>query len=95
MAQIGQQSQTLSIEVIKKDPELLTRLLLQERNVSLIFEKRGDQVRYAYLKPHDEESIRILQEAKAEHEQLSKEGYTREQAFKEFEEARQEIGDTV
>lgn len=95
MAQITEQSQYVSIEAIKKNPELITRLFFQDQDVSLIFEKRGDQVRYAYLKTHDEESIRILQEAKAEYEQFSKEGYTREQAFKEFEEARQEIGDTV
>ena len=95
MAQMAQQSQTLSIEVIKKDPELLARLLLQERNVSLIFEKRGDQVRYAFLKTYDEESIRILHEAKAEYEQLNKEGYTREQAVNEFEEAQQDISNAL
>jgi hypothetical protein len=95
MAQMAQQSQTLSIEVIKKDPELLARLLLQERNVSLIFEKRGDQVRYAFLKTYDEESIRILHEAKAEYEQLNKEDYTREQAVNEFAEAQQEISNAL
>lgn len=92
MAQITEQSQYVSIEAIKKNPELITRLFLEDQDVSLIFEKRGDQVRYAYLKTYNEESIRILQEAKAEYEQLGKHGYTREQAFKEFEEARQVMG---
>lgn len=95
MAQVNQQAQQVSIEAIKRDPELITRLLLRERDVSLLFEKRGDQVRYAYLKTYNEESVRLLQEAKAEYEQRKQEGYTREQAFKEFEEAQEEINRAV
>ena len=90
MTQLRQQSQQVSIEAIKKNPELIVQLLLQDQDVSLLFEKRGNQVRYAYLKTYDEESVRILQEAKTEYEQLNKTGYTREQALKEFEEAQEE-----
>jgi hypothetical protein len=91
MEELLEQPQQVSIEDIKKNPELITRLFLQEQDVSLILKKRGDQVSYIYLKTYDSDSIRILREAKAEHQQLDERGYTREQAFKEFEEALQEI----
>lgn len=91
MEQLLEQPQHLSTEEIRKNPELVTQLLLQEQDVSVIFEKRGDQVSYAYLKTYDKESVRILQEAKAEYKQLKEKGYNREQALKEFEEAQREI----
>jgi hypothetical protein len=91
MEQLLEQPQQVSIEDIKKNPELITRLFLQEQDVSLILEKRGNQVSYVYLKTYGSDSIRILREAKAEHQQLDERGYTREQAFKEFEEAQQRI----
>lgn len=91
MEQLLEQPQYVSLDEIRKNPELITQLLLQEQDVSVIFEKRGDQVSYAYLKTYDKDSIRILREAKKEHQQLSKKEYTRKQAFKEFEEAQQEI----
>jgi hypothetical protein len=95
MEQLSEQPQQLSIEEIRKNPELITQLLLQEHDVSVIFEKRGDQVSYAYLKTYDKESIRILREVKADYERLREKGYAREQAFKEFEEAQQEINKYV
>lgn len=95
MEQLLEQPQQLSIEEIRKNPELITQLLLQEQDVSVIFEKRGDQVSYIYLKTYDKESIRILREAKAEHKRLREKGYTRKQALKEFEETQQEINKYV
>ncbi len=85
----------LSIKEVKKNPGLVADLLLKERDVSLIFEKRGDTVSYAYLKTYDEESIRILREAKKEHEEAKRHGYNREKAFEDFEEARKAIGDRL
>jgi hypothetical protein len=95
MEQQIEQPQQLSIEEIRKNPELITQLLLQEQDVSVIFEKRGDQVSYIYLKTYDKESIRILREAKADHKRLKEKGYEREQALKEFEEAQQELNKYV
>lgn len=86
-----EQPQIISVEEIKKKPELITQLLLQEQDVSVMFEKRGDQVSYFYLKTYDKDTIRILRETKAEHNQLNEKGYTREQAFKEFIEAQLQI----
>ena len=65
---------------------------MKEQDVSVILERRGDKVSYAYLKTYDRESLRILREAKEEHRRCRKSGYTREQAFGDFEEAREEIG---
>ena len=43
------------------------------------------------MKTYDDESVRILEEAKMEHKMLRKKGYTRKQAFKEFNEALDEM----
>jgi len=43
------------------------------------------------MKSYDKESVRILEEAKEEHKRYKDNGYSREQAFSDFEEARKEI----
>ena len=85
-------SQHMSVEDIRNNPALVADLLLKDHNISLIFERRGDKINITYMKAHDEESLRILREAKEEHKKHRESGYTREQAFDEFEEARKEIG---
>lgn len=95
MEQLLEQPQHISLEEIRKNPEQIVQLLLQEQDFSVIFEKRGDQISYAYLKTYDKDSIRILREAKAEHNQLKDKEYSRQQAFIEFEEAQQEINKLV
>lgn len=85
-------SQHMSVEDIRNNPELIADILLKEQDVSVIFERRGDNVSYAYLKTYDRESLRILREAKEEHRRCRERGYTREQAFGDFEEAHGEIG---
>ena len=81
----------MSVEDIRKNPKLIAQLFWEDRDVSVIFEKRGNKVRYAYLKTYDNENVRILQEAKDEHKRFRERGYTREQAFADFEGARKEI----
>ena len=71
--------------------ELERESLFKEQDVSVILEKRGNKVRYAYLKTYGKETIRILEEAKNEHKKVKEKGYTREQAFKDFNEAREEM----
>jgi predicted RNA-binding protein YlqC (UPF0109 family) len=70
MEKLTEQPQHISIEEIRKNPELITQLLLQDQDVSVIFEKRGNQVSYTYLKTYNKDSIRILQEAKADYKRL-------------------------
>jgi hypothetical protein len=72
----------MSVEDIRNNPEFIAELLLKDRDVSVIFEKRGNKVRYAYLKTYNKESIRILQEAKEEHKRFREKGCNRKQAFK-------------
>ena len=45
------------------------------------------------LKTHDQESLRLLDDAKNEHKRLKENGYNREQAFEDFEQARKNIND--
>ena len=89
---MSEQTQHMSIEDIRNRPELVADILLKSKDVSVIFERRGDKVRYAYLKAYDPESARIMREAKEEHNGLKEKGYTPEQAFEDFEQAREEIG---
>ena len=83
--------QYFSVEDIKKNPELITQLLLKTQDISVILEKRGNKVLFAYLNTYNKETIRILEESKNEYKKIKKKGYTHEKAFKDFTEAREEI----
>ena len=89
--QITGEYQDISIEEIKSHPEIVTDWLLNDDEVSLIFEKRGQKIRFAYLRKYDGETMRILEEAKREYTQKKQEGYNREQAFQDLIDAQQEI----
>jgi len=91
MEQIYMQLQYVFVDDIKKNPNLIAQILLKDHDVSVIFEKRGRNVKYSYLKIHDQESLRLLDEAKKEHKKLKENGYNREQAFEDFEQARKNI----
>ena len=93
MDQIYMQPQYVFIDDIKKNPDLIAQILLKDHDVSVIFEKRGRNVKYSSLKIHDQESLRLLNEAKNEHKSLKENGYKREQAFDDFEQARNNIND--
>jgi len=53
--------------------------------------KKGDKVQFAYLKTYDDETVRILEEAKKEYAGMKQKGYTREQAFEDFSEGQKQI----
>ncbi|MBM3236187.1 hypothetical protein FJZ31_07790 [Candidatus Poribacteria bacterium] len=91
MEEVSEKSQYFLIEDVRKNPELIAELLFKEQDVSVILEKRGNRVRYTYLKTYDKETVRILEEVKSEYRKIKEKGYTREQAFKDFTDARREI----
>ena len=91
MAQIAEKFQNIILEDLKIHPELLTGMLFSDDDVSLILEKRGQTVRYAYLRKYDQDSRRILEEARREYAEKKKQGYNREQAFQDLLEAQTEI----
>jgi hypothetical protein len=91
MTQVAENFQNIVLEDIKKHPELITGMLFDDHDISLILEKRGNTVRYAYLKTYDKDSRRILEEARSEYVRKKKEGYTREQAFDDLIEVQEEI----
>jgi len=91
MLHSSEKFQYLMVEDIQQNPLLIANLILKGKDVSIIFENEGDRVRYAYLKTYSREAARILEEAKKEYNELEKKGYTREQAFEDFTEARNEI----
>jgi hypothetical protein len=91
MQQFSKKSQYILLEDIKKNPEIIAGLLFKDSDVSVILEKQGDRVRFSYLKTYSKDAVRILEEAKKEYEEAEKKGYTREEAFEDFTEARDEI----
>ncbi len=91
MEQIADRFQSIVLEDIRKNPELLMGILFNDKDISLILEKRGNTVRYAYLRTYSSDSRRILEEAKNEYLQKKRKGYNREDAFKDLTEALEEI----
>ena len=91
MAHITDKFQSFIIEDIRKNPDLIMGILLNNDDLSLILEKKGNTVRYAYLRTYSNDSIRILEEAEKEYIQKKKKGYNREEAFKDLTEALDEI----
>lgn len=88
---VAEQFYDISLDDIKVHPELITDVLFDEHDLSLLLEKRGNSVRFAYLRRYDHETTRILEEAKHGYAQKQQEGYTREQAFKDLVEAQEAI----
>jgi len=91
MLHSSEKFQYLMVEDIQENPLLIANLILKDKDVSILFEKEGDRVRFAYLRTYTREAVRILEEAKSEYKELEKKRYTREQAFEDFTEARSEI----
>lgn len=91
MAQPAEQFHDILLDDIKGHPELITDILFDDEDLSLILEKRGKTVRFAYLRRYDKETTRMLAEAKQEYTQKAQEGYTREQAARDFLDAQEEI----
>ncbi len=91
MNQPAGQFQDILLDDIKGRPELITDILFDDDDLSLILEKRGKTVRFAYLRRYDSDTTRILGEAKREYAQKAREGYNREEAARDFLEAQEEI----
>ncbi len=91
MEQLLEKSQYILLEDIKRNPEVITQFLFKDIDVSILLEKQGDKVRFSYLKTYSREAVRILEEAKKEYKEIEENGYTSEQAFEDFTEARKEI----
>lgn len=66
-------------------------MLFDDHDLSIILEKRGNTVRFAYLRMHDRDTTRILEETRQEYFQKRQEGYIRKQVFEDFLEAQEEI----
>ena len=91
MEQLLEESNLMSVENIKNNPAIIADILLKQKDISVLFEKRGEKIGYAYLKAYSKESFEILRDAKEEYKKLKEKGYSRQQAFQNFEQARDEI----
>lgn len=91
MVQVAEQFSDVLLDDIKGHPEVITDLLCDQDDISLILEKRGKVVRLAYMRRYSPETTRILEDAKQEYAQYARDGYDREQAAQDLREAQQEI----
>ena len=83
----------IAVEEIRQHPELLANLILSGDDRSIMLEKRADMVRITYLKSYDQETRRILAEARQTYGDQKARGYDREQAFRDLWQAQEEIAE--
>lgn len=85
------ENNTFSLEDIRKQPELLTDLLMRYGDVSICLKKKGDMVHVMYIKQHEPELSRMIAEARQEYQVKNDRGYSRDQAFQDLSDAFTEI----
>lgn len=83
----------IAVEEIRQHPELLANLILSGDDRSIMLEKRADMVRITYLKSYDQETRRILAEARQTYTDQKARGYDREQAFQDLWQVQKEIAE--
>ncbi len=91
MAQRSEKLRDLPLEDVKAHPEIITDLLSGDDDVSVVLEKHGETVRFAAMRTYDRDSVRILEEARAEYRRREGRGYSREQAFADLENVLDEV----
>lgn len=91
MAQRSEKLRDVSLEDVRAHPEMITDLLSGEDDVSVVLEKHGNTVRFAAMRTYDSDSVRILEEARAEYRERKAEGYSREEAFADLEAVLHEV----
>ncbi len=92
MIQRSEKLQDVSLEDITAHPEMITNLLSGEDDVSVVLEKHGNTVRFAAMRTYDKDSLRILEQARAQYRRRKARGYTRQDAFTDLEGVLDEIG---
>jgi hypothetical protein len=83
--------QKIPFDDFENHPELVTNLLAQGKDVSILLRTHGDNVFVFSRKMYRDEVKEIIEEAKRLHKQKKAEGYSRELAFQDFMEAQQII----
>ena len=91
MAQRSEKLREFPLEDVKAHPEIITDLLSGDDDVSVVLEKHGDTVRFAAMRTYDRDSVRILQEARADYRRRKARGYSREEAFADLEAVLDEV----
>lgn len=82
---------TLPLEDFKAHPEVIIDLLSGDSDVSVVVDKRGDTVRFGTTRTYPKEVVRLVEEARSEHAELKKQGYSREDALEDLRAFRREL----
>ncbi len=80
-----------SFKDIKNHPDTIIKLLSDGDDVSLLIRRRGNDVYVISKRTYSDKVNKILKNAKTKLKEKEKRGFTKEQAFKNFENAQEKI----
>ncbi len=87
--------QDLPLAHLKAHPEIITDLLDNDADVSVLLQKHGDRVRFGATRAYSKEAIQIVDEARAEHAERKRQGYGQSEALADFESFQRELAERV
>jgi hypothetical protein len=91
MGHQSEEIQELPLQDLKAHPEIITDLLSKADEVSILLRKSGDTVRFAATRAYSDEAVQLLAEARQEHAEKKRRGYSREEAVADFEKFQEEL----
>lgn len=80
-----------AFEEFSKHLQVVVEALADNNNISVMLQRRGDEVFVFCKKRYSDEVYAIYEEAKREYQRRKQQGYSREQAFEDFMKAQDEI----
>ena len=75
----------LSLQDLRAHPEIVTDLLSQSDEMSILLRRSGNTVRLAATRAYSKEAVRVVAKARAEYAKKKADGYSREDAIADFE----------
>jgi hypothetical protein len=91
MGQRSERIRDLLFEDLKAHPEIVTDLLSEKDEVSVLLRRSGDRVRFAATRTYPKEAVELLAEARSEYAEKKRSGYSREDAVADFESFQAEL----
>ncbi len=91
MRQRAQELRDVSFEDLKAHPEMVTDLLTNDEDISVVLQKHGDTVRLGAMKTYPREVLQIAAEARAEYAEMKRQGYGRADAVTDLEGFQREL----
>ncbi len=91
MSHKSEEIRELPLQDLKAHPEIITDLLSQGDEMSILLRRSGDTVRFAATRTYTKEAVELLAEARAEYAEKKRQGYSHEDAVADFEKFQTEL----